>query len=115
MKYQVYQITVTAADVRDLNAGVELPKLEARTEMRFADNMSSAAAAAMDAGHYTHVADIEADDLDAVFEIGNIGPEENIVRHRPMSSISVCDVIATDETSYVVAPIGFKELARGEG
>lgn len=115
MKYQVYQITITQTEANDINAGVKLPKFEAKSDMHFADDIAVRAADALDSGYYTHVADIEADDLDAVFEIGNIGPEENIERHGRMSSVSVGDIITTTETSYVVAPIGFKEIARGEG
>ena len=60
---------------------------------------------------YSKVAEIEADSLEQVFEIGNIGPEENITRLQPMSSISVGDVIANDiGMTFFVAPIGFKKL-----
>ena len=55
---------------------------------------------------------ITADDLDEVFEIGNIGPEYNIERVGPMHSISVGDVIV--DTGYDVAwyvdSFGFGEL-----
>lgn len=44
---------------------------------------------------------IKADDLDEVFEIGNIGPEEHIERVGPMHSISVGDIIV--DTHYGVA------------
>ena len=42
---------------------------------------------------YEIVCEIEAADLDEVFEIGNVGPEENIVRLDRMHSVSVGDVI----------------------
>jgi hypothetical protein len=42
---------------------------------------------------YEMVAEIDANDLDEVFEIGNIGPEKNIKRLKPMHSVSVGDVI----------------------
>ena len=62
---------------------------------------------------YEEVAAIEADTLDEVFEIGNIGPEEKIKRFdfQPMHSISVGDVIRNDKYEcYVVAPCGFERL-----
>ena len=60
---------------------------------------------------YEEVAVIEADNLDEVFEIGNIGPESKIVRFGPMHSISVGDVIRTDTyRCYVVKDIGFERL-----
>ena len=62
---------------------------------------------------YEEVAAIEADTLDEVFEIGNIGPEEKIKRFdfQPMHSISVGDVIRDDRgRCFVVAPLGFERL-----
>ena len=58
-----------------------------------------------------HVATIEAVDLNAVFEIGNIGPEDKIERLAPMHSISVGDVIVDeDEKSFSVDSMGFSEI-----
>jgi hypothetical protein len=48
-------------------------------------------------GLYEMVAEIDAEDLDQVFQIGNIGPEENIKRLKPMHSVSVGDVILDDK------------------
>lgn len=60
---------------------------------------------------YEEVAAIEADTLDEVFEIGNIGPESKIERFGRMHSISVGDVIRTDKYEcYVVKPFGFERL-----
>ena len=62
---------------------------------------------------YEEVAAIEADTLDEVFEIGNIGPDEKIKRFdfQPMHSISVGDVIRNDKYEcYVVASCGFERL-----
>jgi hypothetical protein len=61
---------------------------------------------------YTHVADIIADDLDHVFEAGNIGPEDRITRHDRMHSISVGDIIEdSNGVKHVVAQFGFEQLA----
>lgn len=60
---------------------------------------------------YEEVAAIEADTLDEVFEIGNIGPEEKIERFDRMHSISVGDVIRNDKYEcYLVKSIGFERL-----
>jgi len=49
--------------------------------------------------------------LDRAFEIGNIGPEIYYVRHKPMHSVSVGDVLVKDTgETYVVAPAGFDRL-----
>ena len=64
---------------------------------------------------YDIVCEIEAADLDEVFEIGNIGPEENITRIAPMHSVSVGDVIRDDRgRCFVVSSIGFTRLGENE-
>jgi hypothetical protein len=61
--------------------------------------------------NYQIVCEIEADDLNDVFEIGNIGPEEKITRIDRMHSISVGDVIRTPEgVCHVVESFGFGRL-----
>ena len=64
---------------------------------------------------YEEVAAIEANTLDEVFEIGNIGPESKIERFsyadKNMHSISVGDVIRNDKYEcYVVGNCGFERL-----
>ena len=62
---------------------------------------------------YKEVCEIEADSLDEVFEIGNIGPDEKIRRFdfAPMHSISVGDVITTETNEcFVVKGVGFERL-----
>ena len=61
---------------------------------------------------YKHVADIEAEGLEGVFEVGNIGPEEKITRYAPMHSVSVGDVVENSGGQrFVVAQFGFEEIA----
>lgn len=63
---------------------------------------------------YKAVCEIEAVDLNHVFEIGNIGPDEKIRRFdfQPMYSISVGDVIYDELLCeyHVVQGVGFKRL-----
>lgn len=60
---------------------------------------------------YEEVAAIEADSLNEVFQIGNIGPESKIERLGRMHSISVGDVIRDDRgRCFVVKPLGFERL-----
>mgnify|MGYP001342282165 CR=1 FL=1 len=64
---------------------------------------------------YEEVAAIEADTLDEVFEIGNIGPESKIDRfgRQLMYSVSVGDVIRNDKSEcYVVTNFGFERLGK---
>ena len=61
---------------------------------------------------YELVATIEADNLDQVFEIGNIGPKSKIEQRLPMRSISVSDVIVDENSDYYFVDIvGFKKLS----
>jgi hypothetical protein len=60
---------------------------------------------------YEKVAVIEADSFDGVFQVGNIGPEQNIERLAPMHSLSVGDIIVADSGEVVyVAPYGFNQI-----
>src|SRR6056300_244270 len=62
---------------------------------------------------YTKVAEVVADDLNHVFEVGNIGPEDRITRLEKMTSISVGDIIAdADGVCSVVNNVGFTPLAQ---
>ena len=61
--------------------------------------------------HYEHVADLDASDLNEAFQIGNIGPEEAYTRFKPMHSVSVGDILVTeDNTVHIVASFGFDKL-----
>ena len=61
--------------------------------------------------HYEHVADLDASDLNEAFQIGNIGPEEAYTRYKPMHSVSVGDILVTEDNSvHIVASFGFDKL-----
>jgi len=115
MKFKLFQIQLTDAEVAKINAAGDhsaVPKQAARMALMFGDHTVSAAATAIAKGFYTHVSNITANDLDGVFEVGNIGPEENIERFGPMSSVSVGDLIEDEDGNrVVVASFGFKEVA----
>lgn len=113
MKFAVYQIHLTDKQYDLINAqghnAVPSHKIKLDMTMDFSGHkIGGLASEAWEAGYYTHVANIEAEDYNGVFEIGNIGPEENIERLTRMYSISVGDVIVgEDGTLAVVASMGF--------
>lgn len=115
MNYTVYQISYTDSDIDAINAGVSNPKRDIKSDMTMdfsGEKTVGLAEKALYEGLYTGVAKIEANDLDQVFEIGNIGPEENIQRLERMHSISVGDIIEDEDGNrHVVASFGFKEVA----
>lgn len=115
MKFTVYQISYTDAEIDGINAGTKSMKREIRAEMSMdfsGDKTVGLAEKALYEGLYTGVAVIEAEDLNRVFEIGNIGPESHITRLGRMASVSVGDLIEDEDGNrHVVASFGFKEVA----
>lgn len=116
--YKIFQIRLSDEDYAKINetGHVSVPKNKARIEIHVATyedkDISSLVREALDRGFYDHVADIEATDLEDVFHVGNVGPEEAITRHAPMHSISVGDVIEYDDGwRYVVLPSGFAPVS----
>jgi len=106
MKYELYQIQLTADEIKRANEGEDLPKLKAWQDVSITGKYDTGMRE-----HYSHVATIEADTLDEVFQIGNIGPENKIKRHASMHSVSVGDVIV-DEIGmpHMVVGIGFETI-----
>ena len=98
--YRIMQINMTQEQVDEVNRSKGVyPELYQKREATLFRPSADAILDAWD--HYETAAYIKADDLDEVFQIGNIGPEDNIERMGPMHSISVGDVIV--DTGYNVA------------
>ena len=113
MKYAIYQIQLSDAQYDLINAKGHnaVPSHMAKMDMTMdfrGEKIGGLASDAWDNGFYTHVSNIEAADVNQVFEIGNMGPEEKIERLTRMSSLSVSDIIVDEEGQIiVVAPVGF--------
>lgn len=81
------------------------PKLQAYMNVRFGKWAPIAHK------YYDLVAEIEAANLEQVFDIGNIGPESAITRRAPMHSVSVGDIIMNDQGDmHLVASMGFTKI-----
>jgi len=113
MRYKIFQNNCTS---KALDAGVkndweELNKFPGVTEyMRTMQSGASKFDVSM-SEHWEHVADIEADTLNQVFDIGNIGPENKITRYSRMSSLNVGNIIVDDNgVAVMVDPMGFSEI-----
>ena len=114
MKFKLFQIHLTEAEYNKVNAEGHdsVPKQMTKLDMSFSDNTGALAKKAMDNNWYTHVSNITADSIEKVFEVGNIGPEENIERLAPMYSVSVGDVVENETgDQYVGASFGWKAVA----
>ena len=122
MKYQILQIRVTDAEADLINETGDfnaVPKFKARRDMDFprlvGKSIEELAKESFEAGYYTHVANIEANDLEHVFHIGNMGPEEKIERLDRMHSVSVGDIIIDENNIvWVTADFGFEEVCELE-
>lgn len=85
---------------------------DTRFDVQFGENPKEIALKAFKENRYTFVAEIEAVDLNHCFQVGNIGPEENITRRGPMASLSVGDVLIDWKTGeqHLIENFGFKSL-----
>ena len=103
MKFTVYQINLSDKDYEN---GV-------LREM-YLDTIMSPTVEAIEkaSGLYAKVAEIDAEDFEEVFEIGNMGPEEKITRLNRMHSVSVGDIVkCEDGVTKFVAPFGFQSVS----
>jgi len=113
-QFSVFQIRLTSEDARAANRGESCPRVHAWREASLDVNPVPG----LEGGFYEHVCDIEADHLDHVFEIGNVGPEQRITRHAPMHSISVGDVIVAHgprPKGFIVDRVGFRAVPLPNG
>lgn len=103
MKFTVYQINLSDKDYENRNL----------REM-YLDTIMDPTTEAIDkaSGLYVKVAEIDANDFEEVFEIGNMGPEEKIIRIDEMHSVSVGDIVKREDgVTKFVAPFGFESIA----
>ncbi|MFZ9071130.1 MAG: hypothetical protein ACO2Z7_07680 [Burkholderiaceae bacterium] len=108
-KFTVYQINFTDEQENEINTSESRPAFYLTYLDTIMSPTDEAIAAARDM--YKKVAVIEADSFDGVFQVGNIGPEQNIERLAPMHSLSVGDIIVADAGEAVyVAPYGFNPI-----
>jgi hypothetical protein len=113
MKYGIYQITITADDSREINSMANPyknhPKFAAHRIVSGARTVEDFEAGK---GFYKKVAEIEANDLEHVFEISNLGHEKFITRLARMHSLSVGDIVVDgNDIQWGVADVGFDEVS----
>ena len=114
MKFTVHQIQIDRSVYNRVNelgheaAAEQFPEYRAYMDTSF---LGSKRYKAEYSKFYKPVCEIEADNLNRVFDIGNIGPEEFITRLAPMHSISVGDIIEDEQgVKVIVDSWGFKEI-----
>lgn len=114
MQFTVLQIQVADSVYDEVNAlGHEAAANKYPEYRAYMDTMcrGSKAYKAEHSQYYKPVCSIDAEDLNGVFQIGNIGPESRITRLAPMHSVSVGDIIEDPQgAQYMVNSFGFEEL-----
>lgn len=112
MIYKLFQINFSNEEVNKINS--RDPEFRPVYEAYLDSICGAKCQKAIDLGLYKLVALVSADNLDEVFEIGNIGPKEKIAKlGEQMHSVSVGDIIKTpDGEWFSVASFGFDRLEK---
>ena len=106
---KVYQVVMSKSDIDAANRGEHVLKREFKRDIMFdatAINSSSIE-------HFTHVAEVDTDDMDEAFELMNLWNDQTRVRRmfERCSSMSVGDLIEhEDGRTFFVAGCGFTEI-----
>jgi hypothetical protein len=104
---KVYQIQLTDLEITVANEGGSTPRLKAYFDRSF-DSMFKAE----NFEHYTHVANVDTDNMDDAFGLMNMWDEPQLVEKLgPCSSMSVGDILELEDGSrYRCASFGFTAL-----
>jgi len=120
MKYEIHQIHLTKEETDIINTDPKghfaLDKQVTRISFDMSEHSEVVKLAkhAIENKYYEHKANIEANSLEGVFRIGNqdMSTDENpnIEDIDGMYSVSVGDLIVSEEGKYVVASMGFAKI-----
>ena len=116
MKYEVYQMHLSDKVFDEVNrlghagAAKAYPEYEAYQGTHFAGSKGFKSTYLQ---YFSKVAEIEAQDLEQVFEIGNgYGDQTKIARLGRMHSVSVGDIVVADDGRYMMVDrMGFNEVS----
>ena len=107
---KVYQIALTNAEIDMINSGETSPRIKAYFDRSFEGKFK-----AENFQYYTHVANVDTNDMENAFEAMNLWEEsiyfEDIFKLRPCPSMSVGDILEMEDGSkYRCASFGFELL-----
>jgi len=104
---KVYQIQLTDLEITIANSGGTSPRLKAYFDRSFESTFK-----AENFEHYTHVANVDTDNMDDAFGLMNMWDEPQLVEKLgPCSSMSVGDILELEDGSrYRCASFGFTAL-----
>lgn len=106
----VYQITLTDAEIDEINAGQKVEKYDVRNRMMFGFNKEKWGPEA--AKFYTKSYEIHTDNLEYAFRVTNLWDDPIAVRriNEYACSTSVGDIFVLDGIAYMVDTFGFAEI-----
>jgi hypothetical protein len=104
---KVYQIQLTDAEIAIANEGGSTDRIESYFERGFDSTFKSA-----NFQHYTHVANVDTNDMEEAFQLMNLWEDETKVEKLgPCSSMSVGDILVLEcGWIYRCASFGFTKL-----
>lgn len=104
---KVYQIQLTDAEINAINSGETSDRIKAYFDRGFEGTFK-----AENFQYYTHVANVDTNDMEEAFELMNLWEDESKVEKLgPCSSMSVGDILELEDGSkYRCASFGFTQL-----
>ena len=103
---KVYQIQLTDAEVAAVNNGETSDRIKAYFDRSFERTFK-----AENFQYYTHVANVDTNDMEEAFALMNLWEDESKVEKLgPCSSMSVGDILDVDGTLFRCASFGFEAI-----
>ena len=102
----VYQIQLTDAEIAAVNNGETSDRIQAYFDRSFERTFK-----AENFQYYTHVANVDTNDMEEAFSLMNLWNDETKVEKLgPCSSMSVGDILDVDGKLYRCASMGFDKI-----
>jgi hypothetical protein len=102
----VYQIQLTDAEIAAVNNGETSDRIKAYFDRSFERTFK-----AENFQYYTHVANVDTNDMEEAFALMNLWEDESKVEKLgPCSSMSVGDILDVDGKLFRCASFGFDEI-----
>jgi hypothetical protein len=103
---KVYQIQLTDAEIAAVNNGETSDRIKAYFDRSFDGSFK-----AENFQYYTHVANVDTNDMEKAFELMNLWERPELVdKLAPCSSMSVGDILDVDGKLFRCASFGFAQL-----
>jgi len=102
---KVYQIQLTDAEIAAVNNGETSDRIKAYFDRSFERTFK-----AENFQYYTHVANVDTNDMEEAFAAMNLWEGATVEKLGPCSSMSVGDILEVDGKLFRCASVGFDEI-----